>query len=657
MHDSENPHDQLLRQISDLRERMSVLEASLAQHKAAAKELEHVLDITPILVCIAGVDGYYKRVNAAFERILGYSKEESLSRPFFDFIHPDDHAAAKARLKSLAAGEVVVDFEDRNVCKDGSHRWLSWTVVPLPDRCTVYGIGYDITARKQFEDELRQQRSRAQRYLDIAAVILVVLDRHGDIELLNRKGHEILGYEEGSLVGRNWFDNCVPPRERKRVRSAFRTLMAGDIEPVEYFENLVITRSGKERLIAWHNALLTDDEGHRIGTLSSGTDITGSRLAEEELQRTHDELEHRVEERTAELRGVNKRLQSEIGERNRAEDQLRTIYDGMVDGLLVADIATRRFVRANLSISKMLGYSVPELLSMSVMDIHPPADLPDVLDDFQAQAEERITVADNLPVLRKDGSVFYADITTSKIMYDGRPCLMGFFRDITERKNAQDNLQREHHLLRELLRSQDRERQLIAYEIHDGLAQHLVGAMMYLDTYHQCKDRNSETAAENYGVGTDLLRKSLAEVRSLISGLRPPILDESGIVAAIDHLAGDITSRRGLQCEFHSRVEFKRLEPLLENALYRIVQECLTNAYRYSQSDKVRVDLSQHDDRLRVVITDWGVGFDPLAVRKDCFGLEGVQERARLLGGHATVASTLGKGTQITVDLPLAASS
>lgn len=517
-------YGELQRELLETRNRVEQLEVALSAHRRTTEEFQYVLNMAPVFVCVAGLDGYYKQVNAAFKRVLGYTEEESLSRPFLEFIHPDDHPAAHASMKLLAAGEVLVNFEDRNICKDGSYRWISWTVVPVPDKELVYGIGYDITDRKSAEQALLQARRQ---------------------------------------------------------------------------------------------------------------------------------LEDRVQQRTAELARTNERLGVEIEEHRQAAEQLRAIYDGMVDGLLIANIGTRRFVRANSSISRMLGYTKEELLTLAVDDIHPSEALPGVLERFRAQAEGRLVLAEELPVLRKDGSVFYADITTNNIQYDGEQCAIGFFRDVTERKKIREEREREHRVLRHLLDSQDRERQLIAYEIHDGLAQHLAAAIMHFETIHQSEGNIPARVSNNCEAGLDMLRRSLAEARRLISGLRPPILDESGIVAAIGHLVHDITARGGPEVEVHSRVRFDRLDPVLENAIYRIAQECLTNAHLHSQSEKVRIELIEQDERIRIQVTDWGIGFDPGSVAENRFGLAGIRERARILGGRAEISSVVGEGTRVFVELPM----
>lgn len=157
-------------------------------------------------------------------------------------------------------------------------------------------------------------------------------------------------------------------------------------------------------------------------------------------------------------------------------DQLQTIYNGMIEGLLITDIATKQFVRVNASLCRMLGYTEEELLKASIRDIHPVEEVPNDLERFQAAADGRVSINEDRPVLRKDGSIFFADITGHPIVYAGRRCLLALFRDVTERKQAHGALMRERKTLQHMLRASDHERQLIAYEIHDGLAQQLAAA-------------------------------------------------------------------------------------------------------------------------------------------------------------------------------------
>ncbi len=142
----------------------------------------------------------------------------------------------------------------------------------------------EITERTQVEVELLTERNRAQRYLDIAGVIIVVLNKHGDVELLNQKGCSVLGYTEDELIGENWFEKIIPEPGKEQVLAIFHQLMHGEIKPVEYYENPVLTKNGEQRIIAWHNTLLTDDDGEITRTLSSGEDITVRVQAENALR-------------------------------------------------------------------------------------------------------------------------------------------------------------------------------------------------------------------------------------------------------------------------------------------------------------------------------------------------------------------------------------
>ncbi len=228
----------------------------------------------------------------------------------------------------------------------------------------------------------------------------------------------------------------------------------------------------------------------------------------------------------------------------------------------------------------------------------------------------------------------------------------GAIRDITDRKRFEEALKGEQKLLRQLLDVHERERQLFAYEIHDGLSQQVTGSLMHFEASAQATDPNSEFARREFEHGVRLLREAVTEARRLLGGLRPPILDESGVVAAIEYLVSEMRQSIGDVTFTHS-VRFQRLAPPLESALFRIVQEGLNNARLHARARHVQVSLVECHEKLRLEIVDDGVGFDPARVGDEHFGLQGIRERARLLDGVATTDSVPGKGTRIVVEFPL----
>lgn len=140
----------------------------------------------------------------------------------------------------------------------------------------------DITKRNLADQALKQEKDKAEKYIDIVGAILVAIDANQNVILINKKGCEILGYRKNEIIGKNWFDNFLPALVRDKVKVVAAQLLAGDVEPVEYFENQILTRGGDERLIAWHNTILKDETGKIFAHLSSGEDITERKRIEEE---------------------------------------------------------------------------------------------------------------------------------------------------------------------------------------------------------------------------------------------------------------------------------------------------------------------------------------------------------------------------------------
>lgn len=153
----------------------------------------------------------------------------------------------------------------------------------------------DISEHTRIADALRLEKDCTQQYLDIVEAFLLCLDRHARIKLINRKGCRILGYDKQELIGKNWFELCVPERGRETVSKVFNQVVTGAVDFPEYFESHILSHSGQERLIAWHNAPLRDANGVITGTLSSGQDITEQRKTEQTLRKLSQAVEQSPE--------------------------------------------------------------------------------------------------------------------------------------------------------------------------------------------------------------------------------------------------------------------------------------------------------------------------------------------------------------------------
>ncbi len=242
--------------------------------------------------------GCFLKINKKYCDIVAYSNEEMLNTTFQNITHPADVDADLKHMQKLVAGEISeFSIQKRYYRKDGVVVWVNLTVSPMwvageePD----YHIAIieDISRRKQAEELLLHERDRAQQYLDTVEAIVVALNAQGEITLVNRKGCEILGYTEAELTGKNWFSTCLPqPEGAGVVFEVFLSIMKGNLENIEYYENTIVTHSGEQRLIAWHNSYIRGSQGQINGILSSGEDITEIKLAKEKAEQHQAELAH-----------------------------------------------------------------------------------------------------------------------------------------------------------------------------------------------------------------------------------------------------------------------------------------------------------------------------------------------------------------------------
>jgi two-component system sensor histidine kinase DegS len=227
------------------------------------------------------------------------------------------------------------------------------------------------------------------------------------------------------------------------------------------------------------------------------------------------------------------------------------------------------------------------------------------------------------------------------------------YPDSTRREDLAEPLPRKENDLRQLLALYSRERRLIVYDLHDGLAQYLSGAMLHLQAYFTSQDGNSQTGGESWKKGLDFITRGITELRKVMQGLQSGIRDENGIMESLAVLVEMHRKDYGVDIKFRHVMRCKSLAPPLKNAVFRILQESLGNACRHSRSKMIQVQIVQRGVRMHLEVRDWGIGFNLNNVEKDRNGLLGIRQRAELLGGQAAIKSAPGAGTRIYVELPV----
>jgi PAS domain S-box-containing protein len=371
-----------------------------------------------------------------------------------------------------------------------------------------------------------------------------------------------------------------------------------------------------------------DDRASRLQGIDAGAD--------DFVSKPFDRIELRARVRT--IMRLN-RYRTLLDERGK----LARVIDFAPDGMLIVD-PDGLIVLANPAMVQMLdAQHQAELLGKHFTSLLAPEQrqicqawldrlLAGAIADVRMESILAFPLGVRMPIELHIGYLYWND----------RPAAQIIVRDITKRKQA------------ELL---EEERRQIAYELHDGLAQMLTSTHQHLQAFAAGhRPRSPQTRAELEHV-LDLARRSVSEIRRVIAGLRPTALDDFGLAMALQmHVAA--LQAEGWDVEFRHTLGSQRLTPALETTLFRIAQEALTNVRKHAQTTHVRLTLDRHERIVRLMVQDWGCGFEPAVVLGgvrpgERIGLRGMRERAALLGGEWYVQSSPGAGTLVVAEVPL----
>lgn len=247
-------------------------------YQLTAKDQEKLFSLSLEMLCVAGTDGYFKRLNPAFAKILGYSIEELLAVPFLDFVHPDDREATLAEVTKLANGQETIGFENRYRCKDGSYKWLLWTAVPDSETQLLYAAARDITLRKRNEEKIREQAA----LLDVATDAILVHDFEDQILYWNHGAELLYGWSATEALGQNAKTLLYSTSTASELAAIKNNLLQRGEWRGELRKQ---TKSGQEVIIASRWTLVKDETSNPRFILLVDTDITDKKQLESQFLR------------------------------------------------------------------------------------------------------------------------------------------------------------------------------------------------------------------------------------------------------------------------------------------------------------------------------------------------------------------------------------
>ncbi len=361
--------------------------------------------------------------------------------------------------------------------------------------------------------------------------------------------------------------------------------------------------------------------------------------AKNQTEAVNQALELRVQERTAEL--------------HESEERFRSLSNASLEGIMIYNQGV--ILDANLAFARLFGYEQPEeLIGTNGLEYLLS---PESRASIHEQMQRKETAPLEVTGIRKDGTAFAAETDSRLVKYLGHDASIVSCRDITDRKRAQEERQRSIEQLRALaarLQSvREEERKRVAREIHDQLGQALTAIKIDLSTLVRELPAELKYQSKRTSSILKLLDETIQSVRRISTELRPGILDDLGLVAAVEWAGEEFEARTGTKCRLDLSEDSISIDPEQATAVFRIFQETLTNVARHAEASEIEVRLAKDDRELTLEVHDNGRGIPEGKLSNGkSLGILGMRERALLLGGDLSISGTPGKGTTVRVRIP-----
>jgi PAS domain S-box-containing protein len=572
-------------------------------------------------------------VNVAASLMLGYSRDELCTMTVHD-LNPDFQAHSWPEFWAETQQRGTMVFETVHRAKNGRLIPIEVSVNYLFYEGKEYHCAFvrDITERKRVEEELRRSQAFITSVVENLPNMIFVKDAK-DLKFfrVNKAGEDLLGHSREVLIGKSDYDFF--PKEDADFFTAIdrQVLKTGSLLDIP--EEPIETKHQGRRILHTKKIPICDDTGEPQYLLGISEDITDRKRTENALRKS--------------------------------EERYRSIFENAIEGIFQTTL-DGKYVAVNPALARMYGYNSPEDMIATIMNIASQLYVdPGRRDEFirLMQEQDELTGFEAL-VYRKDGSFIWISENV-RAMRDPAGVLVGFegtVEHITERKLAEqrlrDTVDQVRTLSGRLTTVQEEERTRIARELHDELGVGLTCLKIDLSRLQtmiseQTGVRALKKVRSRIPSMIEQIDTTIASVQRLVTELRPAILDDLGLVAAIEWQCQDFQKRTGIPCTCVASADDIAVEPERATALFRICQEALTNTARHAQSTAVTIKLESRSDSLQLVVADNGTGIpDAKLSDRRSLGLLGMKERVALLGGELSIQGHPGKGTTITVCLP-----
>jgi PAS domain S-box-containing protein len=390
--------------------------------KNALERYKLVVEKSSEMIAFADLKGKITFVNNSWVKGHGYKSAKEIIGKNISIFHPKKELARVKEVNRILRKNKKWKGEIFHKRKDGSvySAMMDNFIFSWCGKKTMVEMAIDITEVKNYQECIITEKEKAEKYLQLAGNMIVSLDFEGNISLINDAGLKILGYKNGELIGKNWFDTCLPKIYRKEVKEVFAKIVKGNVKPVEKYENPILTKSGEERIISWFNTILKDKDDKIIGILSSGMDITERKKAEQSLLESQEKY---------------KRLSKNVP---------GMIYVGYPDW-------SAEFIKGS---KEICGYSTKEINKGKInwTDLIHPDDKASVLKEGAELAKKQKYLVQNYRIIDKSKKIVWVeDKKTSYFSKDGKFLnIHGIVFDITKRKLIEEKLKESENKFRRL---------------------------------------------------------------------------------------------------------------------------------------------------------------------------------------------------------------